>query len=245
MASPLATPHPIPGPKALWNALRELSGLPGAGPADMGASAFFYPVIGAALGGSLYLFDRATSSLLDVSLRSACVVLLGAVFTGGRAHADLSRLVAALGFRERGRFLLRSAGPPNWPLVVASLFLEVWLVAHLGKLRPVGLLFAPLLGVWSTIVLGFGSRAARADGRRVKFAEEVTFTEFAISSVATFAFVFWLTQFLGILLVCIAATLIVGIRLTFHAYLDGIPETALGATWQVVALVTLAVLAAF
>lgn len=237
--------HSIPGPRALWRAVRELTFLPGAAPADMGASAFFYPLIGVSMGGAAYLFDRWTQTLLGIGPSSVAVVLLVAALSGLRPQRDFSRVVAALLRGQRSDFLARAGGGASWPVVGLTLLLEVWLVAHLDRLRPVGLLFAPALGVWSMVVLGFGSRAARADGRRGKFAEQVTFTEFAIASVATFAFVFWLTQFLGIVLVCAAAMATMTVRLTLHARLDGVPHAALGATWQLVALVTLAVLAAF
>ena len=89
-------------------------------------------------------------------------------------------------------------------------------------------------------------REARgSDGRRVKFAPDTTFREFAVASTLTFAVIFIATESLGLVLVLATAALIIGLRSLFHRWLDGINDTVMDATCELTQLVTLAILALF
>jgi hypothetical protein len=121
--------------------------------------------------------------------------------------------------------------------------LQIGVLCALDRFRVVGLVLAPVLGCCSLVVMAVGSRAARADGRRLKFAPAVTFREFGVASTATFALVFLSTDFLGLLLVLATAAFTIGARVFFHRWLDGVNETALLATGEATQVLILTLLA--
>src|SRR5262249_16263096 len=120
---------------------------------------------------------------------------------------------------------------------------ELAVLCKLGRFRLVALAFAPMLGCCAMVVLAVGSRAARADGRRLKFAPGGGVTEFGAGSAATFALVSVTSEFLGLLLVLSTAVFTVGARVFFHRWLDGVNDTAMLATGEAAQLLTLALLA--
>jgi hypothetical protein len=123
--------------------------------------------------------------------------------------------------------------------------LEFFCLLHLDRFHSIGLLFAPMLARAAMVVLAVGSRAARTDGRQVKFAPEVTFNEFALASAATFAAVSLAADFLGLVLVLATAVLTVALRVFFHWRFGGIDRTAVHGACQATELAVLAILAAF
>ncbi len=120
-----------------------------------------------------------------------------------------------------------SLSPPPRPrtagrLVSAVLIAGVKIAAlsKLGAGRHAALLFAPLLGDWSVVVLATGARDAALPAR--KFNGGIAFREFALTSVMTAGAVFTLAQAAGILVfVCIAAA-VLGMRLLFHRWPRGV-----------------------
>jgi cobalamin synthase len=150
--------------------------------------------------------------------------------------------------RNREEAIDQSDGPLSVSAVIGAGLAWVALLVCLvsvDRWRPIGLLCAPLFGRWAMVVLAFGSRAARSDGRRTKFAKGVTFEEFGWASTATLAIVFWGTGLLGILLLVCAAIPIVGLRVWLHWRLDGITAASMGAACAVAEIVPLLVLALF
>jgi len=208
------------------------------------SSALFYPPIGLALGGVSLAIDQLGRPLGQVGASTA-VVLVATAITGGRPVFGLARSLVAVWTARADRALDRlSAAPTMAVWVVAALVLgaEITCLSELVSWRPVGLLFAPLLGRWSMVVLAVGARAARADGRRVKFAPGVTFREFGWASTVTFAIVFGVAEFVGVLLGAAAAALSVGTRVALHRWLDGVTEAMLDALCALVELGTIVLL---
>lgn len=224
---------PFPGWAALGAAIRFLTPAGVAGRVD--ASAVYYPLVGLAIGALWLVTDRLVSAAAGRTLASVAVVLVGIGLTGGRPLLALGR--ALLG---------RSGAASSAVYVVAGVLagLEVGLIDALDRYRPVGLLFAPLLGCCSLVVLAVGARQARADGRRVKFAPLVTFREFGVASTATFALIFLTTEFLGLLLILYAAALSLAARVALHRWRGGVDDITLRATGAAIELLVLALLVA-
>jgi cobalamin synthase len=84
-------------------------------------------------------------------------------------------------------------------------------------------LFAPLLGRWSLVVLATGTRDATRTGR--KFNGAITFREFALASICTFAICFTIAEFVGVFLVVGAAALTLLLRVTLHHWNGGLTWT--------------------
>jgi cobalamin synthase len=239
---------PFPGVAALVAAIRALTIL-GPGPAGrVDASAVYYPVVGLALGGLWFLTDVVVTALFGRGAANVAVAIAAAVATGGRPLRALARTVEALPCaRTRRLAVLESGRGAGVDAICAAavLALEIAALAALDRFRPIGLIFAPVLGCCSMVVLAVGSRAARSDGRRLKFAPAVTFREFGLASTATFALVFLSTEFLGLLLVLATAAFTITARVFFHRWLDGVNETVMLATGEMTQLLILALLAAF
>lgn len=249
-APPAPAPRPappFPGIADLITAVRQLTVL-GKGDAVLrvDASAVFYPLIGLVLGAVWVGVDRAVEPWAGRIAASVAVVAVAAGLTRARGVQALARAAVVL-VERRGHAaaaLESAAGPPVWVATAVVLLADVGVLAALGRFRLVGLAFAPLLGCCSMVVLAVGSRAARADGRQVKFAPDVTFREFGIATTATFALLFMTTEFLGLLLVLATAAFSVAARVAWHRGAGGINATALFATAEAVQLMVLALLAA-
>ena len=241
---------PFPGLAAFRIALRSLTIL---GwrlvPSGIGGSALYYPVVGLLLGALWVGTDRAAALVVDRLLTSVLVLLVATGATGAGPLMALGRTIAArLTTTDREGALRVLEGTPT-RAVYASLLLVVGLelacLYELDHFRLSGLLLTPMLGRCGMVVLAVGSRAARADGRRVKFAPALTFREFALASTMTFAIVLVVNEYLGLVLVMCTAALTVGLRVVFHRWLGGINDATIGATCEATQLTALAVLALF
>ena len=243
-ADPRAPTAPIPFP--------GLAGLAAAfhfarrGSSAIGAWAVYLPAIGVAFGLLWVVADRVGGALGGRTLSSLAVVCVAAAATRGRPLLALGRLLAASG-RRRPRCLAvleSGTGVLVYGCAAGVVVAEVFVLSALDRFRMMGLALAPVLGWCSIVVLAVGSRAARADGRRLKFAPEVTFREFGLATAATFAVVLLTAEFLGLLLVLATAVFTIAARVCFHRWIDGVNETALLATAEAVQILMLALLVA-
>ena len=238
------------GIPTLLSALHALTALPGRrGTRVVGTNAVFYPLVGLLLGTVALLADWAASLFAGFSVRSVAVLAALLLCTAARPHRALGQLLeACLLKRNRSAAVqLLEGAEDGVSRVLATMVAVVELIAlcELDRFRPIGLLFAPTLAHCSMVVLAVGSRAARVDGRRIKFAPGLTFNEFAVASALTFSIIFLTSEFLGLLLVLSVAVLTIGLRVLFHRWLGGVNGTILDATCEVSTLATLALLALF
>jgi adenosylcobinamide-GDP ribazoletransferase len=218
--------------------------LGGAEPAVPGTWVVYYPLIGLAMGGAM----AAAAALGGGGFGSLAALALATALSGARPVAGLSRTLVSLAPKRSLSPIARLHGARR-PAVVAGaaaiLLLELFCLVHLDRLRSIGLLFAPMLGRCAMVVLAVGSRQARADGRRTKLAPAIGFNHFAVASTLTFAVVFLVAEFLGLLLVLACAALTIGLRVFFHWWFGGVERTTLAAGCEAVQLLVLALLAAF
>lgn len=214
-----------------------------------GPSALFYPVVGLALGACWALCDRAAGAVMPALPRALLVLVVWLVATGGRYATGVARTCAALVSSNRRRALESMAGQTltlsGCIGMLLMLAVQLRSLVVLDRLRLPALLYAPMLAAWSVVVLVHGSRAARMDGRRVKYAPDVSFREFAVASVITFGVLFSVSQAVGILVGVVVGAAIVGIRVGLHGWLDGLTEAAVRASADITFTVTLALFAAF
>lgn len=250
MTEPLGAPGSravgsVPGIGALATAMRSLTVLGARDGLRVDASAVYFPVIGLGLGLLWLAADHLVAPAGGRLAASVAVAGVAALATGGRGLRALGRAVAAVP-RPRARRvqLLQAGGTAARVAAALGFVLEIALLATLDRYRTVGLLAAPLLGTCSIVVLAIGSRAARTDGRQVKFAPDLTFREFGAVSAATFALVFLATEFLGLLLVLSVAGFTVAARVGWHRWVGGVDATIVFATAEATQLLVLAVLAA-
>lgn len=236
-------PAPLPGVGGIAAACRFVFG---AAPRPIvGAWAVYLPLAGLLLGGAWLATDLAAGRMGARSLASAAVMLVHAALTRTRPLRALAAVLTAIP-AARGRRLEIVTGTPTMAMNALAVLIalgEIAVLSALDRFRTVGLVCAPLLGACSMVVLAVGSRAARPDGRRLKFAPQVGFREFGLASAATFGLVFLTTEFLGLLLILATAAFVIAVRVASHRWLDGVNETVLLATAEATQLVVLATLA--
>lgn len=230
----------FPGVAGIADAFRFIA----RGTPQVGAWAVYLPVVGMVVGALWVLADLLVEPLAGRVAASIVVLLVGAAVTRARPLVALSRVLAALPAR-RERRLAALEGSDGVTYVVCLLIVvaaELAVLSMLARFRLVGLAFGPVLGCCAMVVLAVGSRAARADGRRLKFAPEVGFREFGVASTATFALVFLTTEFLGLLLVLATAAVTIAARVFFHRWIDGVNQTVILAVGEAVQLLILTLL---
>jgi cobalamin synthase len=233
---------PFPGLAGLASAVRFLRGES----ATVGGWAVYLPLVGLAIGVLWVATDRLVSGVAGRLLSSLAVVVVAAAATRAQPLLALGRLLAALASQRPRSLAVRESASAAlvYGCTAAVVAAEVGVLGALDRFRVIGLAFAPVLGCCSIVVLAVGSRAARADGRRLKFAPEVTFREFGLATAATFALLFFAAEFLGLLLVLATAASTIAARVGLHRWIDGVNETAVLATAEAVQLLILALLVA-
>jgi cobalamin synthase len=196
----------LPRPRDLLAAVGTLTALPLPRP-DPGSEAFgraavFFPLIGLLIGAVLVGAHWVVTTHLAPWWTAVVVVGVWEAMTG-------AALVRAWGSEAAIRVV-----------VIGGLLATKVACTAAAATRPVALLFAPLLARWALVVLATGVRDAAAPGR--KFNPAITFREFALASVFSFAVVFMVAEAFGVLLVVGVAAVTLAVRLLVHRWAGGV-----------------------
>ncbi len=167
-----------------------------------GRATLFFPLIGFGVGAVLLLIDV---SFVAWCPRWVLAFIVVGVWEFVSAGWNAPRM-------DRG-IKWRSA---SYWIVVAMKLVAVTRAAT----RPVALLFAPMLASWAIVVLAVGARDADHPGQ--KYNNAITFREFAIASVFTFAVVFTVAEALGVVVVLAAAGMTLILRIVAHRRYGGV-----------------------
>ncbi len=203
---PDAERTPLPRPADFWAALGTLTILPlprpNPGSEAFGRAAIFFPVVGGLIGAALVAIQSVTVSWLPRWWAAFAVVGVWEALTG----APLLRANQGVG---AARFA--ALGTVTAAKVIGTVA---------AFTRPAAFLFAPLLARWALVVLATGVRDAAAPAR--KFNPAITFREFALASVLSFAAVFAVAEAFGILIVVGVAALTLATRMLVHRWAGGV-----------------------
>jgi adenosylcobinamide-GDP ribazoletransferase len=200
----------------------------------IGRSAIFYPLVGLLVGACWWAVDSVVLRALESGWRAAGAIAVLALLNRGRGVLGVARAVAALA-TGRHRDLQVARLTDGWGgaigviAILAECVLQWWGLQELRKARTPAMLFGPMLAAWSVVVLAYGSRALRADGRRLKYAREVGFREFAWASVFSFGVLFGFGQATGVGVGVLVAALVVTWRTGLHAVFDGVHDSLVWA----------------
>lgn len=215
----------IPGPADFIGALALLTNLP-LPAADIrqpsfGRVATLFPLVGAILGCVLAAVDHFAVGVLPPLVAAVLVVVIWELLVYRRGDATTGRT------------------PPLLTAVFAVVkILALW---SIPAPRFLPLLFAPLLGRWSMVVLAVGARDAGVPGR--KLAPAVMFNEFALASLFTFGVVFGIADGIGVLVAVQAAALTLGLRVGAHVKAGGISWSSAVVGAELIEVTTLMLLA--
>jgi len=206
-AAPAEAEHmPLPRPADLLAAAGTLTALPLSRPHPgseaFGRAAVFFPLIGLSIGAVLVGAHWAVASLLPPWWTAVVVVGVWEAMTGA-ALLRAWDLNSAFGV-----------------VVIGGLVATKVVCTVAAAARPVALLFAPLLARWALVVLSTGVRDASAPSH--KFNPAITFREFALASVFSFAVVFMVAEGFGVLIVVGVAAVTLAVRLLVHRWVGGV-----------------------
>lgn len=223
----------LPSIGDLINALALMTRLPLAAPDVTGwhfaQAALFFPVLGLIEGILLVLLSRLMIPDLSAVAASTLLVL---------AWEGLSAPLANPAEEPELRWHIPL---DRAPILLASLALKAALLRSCGTLVPAALLFSPVLGRWSFVVLAVGARSADQQGR--KFSPAVSFREFGVASLLAFLVVFTLGQFVGLVLIIVTAAITLLLRLGFHRWQGGVTWETVVAGMHIVEISALAAMA--
>jgi adenosylcobinamide-GDP ribazoletransferase len=205
----------------------------------------FVPIVGLITGVILALADRALSPYVPPLARSACIVALATLFSGGLLPVGVSRTIAALFAGQRAP---DTAGG-GWPGAIAALLILTAEVLALGSIadgpaRARALVLATLLSRWAIVPIGYGLRPLEESGLGIPFYGGLTFSEFGVSSVIGLGVAMGLYDVVGLAAIIAVALAILGLRLLLSGRLGGVGGYGLAAGAAVCELVTFALLAA-
>ena len=182
------------------------------GPACSRATLFF-PIVGGGIGGILLATNWLLGRGTPAALTAAILVGTWEILTAGRTLRAWGRI------GEWG--VERPMTSPAGAAAMAGVVLIKTIgLAVQGSARPVALLFAPMLGRWSMVVLATGARDAAGPAR--KFNPAITFREFALTSVLTLAATLTLGEAFGVVLVVAVAGWTLVLRLLSHRWAGGV-----------------------
>ena len=217
---------PMPQLRDLSAAFALLTPILAAPPINSDAFAratLFFPVVGVAVGAVLICLQHGLAAVLPTWLVAPLLVVAWCVFTfptSAPRQADTGSVWA----------------------IAALWVVKLVAVAALAHGLDAALLFAPLLGRWSIVVLAIGARAADHPGR--KFNPSIAFREFGWTSAFTGAVLAGYGDAVGILIFIAAAAFILGIRLLQHRFFGGVTWVSLCLSLHLVETLLLIALSA-
>ncbi len=207
----------------------------------------FFPVIGFLLGVILAIADRAAGMMLGPVATSIAVLTVGAVLSLGLANrgiADTAEVVRR-GRRPASTGLTR-IGPLGALASIAAFGAEVACLSritdHSG--RAGALVMAMMLSRWAIVPIGYGLKPLEHWGLGVPYAGNISFREFALSSVVALGLTMGLYQNVGLAVIVTLALTVLAMRLLLSRRMGGASGYMLAGGCGVVELATFAVLAA-
>lgn len=243
--------------KSLWAELRIagsfLTRFPVAGnvPCDslrLGRSMAFFPAVGLILGLLLAGADRGLAVFLPRAVTDGLLVLLLVLATGALHLDGLADTVDGLaGGRDRESALRimkdsRVGAMGAIALVMALLLKYLALHSIPEEFKGAALVLAPSAGRWAPVVLAAFSPYVRPGGGTGAFSDHVGKREILIATATVSAAALGLFGIRALLLLPLLALTAAGLFLYFRKKLGGVTGDVLGASVEIVEVLTLMLL---
>ncbi len=206
----------------------------------------FIPLVGLGLGVAMALVDQTLEALGGPLARSAIIIALVLVATGGLYPVGLAHALAA--FRRSGHGRSRAeSGLGNWLVAIAVIGLELVCLASIvnAPARARAIVLAMMLSRWAIVPIAYGLKPLDRSGLGIPYEGGIQFREFAIGSVVALGLAMGLYDIVALAAIVALALTILLLRLLFSRGLGGASGYALAAGAAICELVVLAVLAAF
>ena len=207
----------------------------------------FFPVIGFLLGVTLAIADRAVSIIFGPVATSIVVLIIGAVLSLGLANRGIADTAEAIrrGRRPASTGLAR-IGPVGALASLAVFTIEVACLSRITdrSARAGALVMAMMLSRWSIVPIGYGLKPLEHWGLGIPYAGNISFREFAVSSVVALGLTMGLYQNVGLAVIVALALTVLAMRLLLSRRMGGASGFMLAGGCGAVELATFAVLAA-
>lgn len=228
----------------LWPILDERSQ---GGASEWSRAMMFFPVVGFLLGVILAIADRAAGMMLGPVATSVVVLILGAVLSLGLANRGIADTVEVVrrGTRPASTGLTR-IGPLGALASILALTFEVWCLSRITDRfgRAGALVMAMMLSRWSIVPIGYGLKPLEHWGLGVPYEGNISFREFAISSVVALGLTMGLYQNVGLAVIVALALTVLAMRLLLSRRMGGASGYMLAGGCGAIEVATFAVLAA-
>lgn len=217
---------------------------------DLGRSMRYFPVVGLLLGALLAGADFLLAPVLPRAVGDLILVALLAAVTGAMHLDGLSDVcdgLAARGSRERFLEVMKDSrvGAVGAVALVLGIGLKYQALAGLPlAVKREALLFFPVAGRASQVLLAVGSRRARSDGLGAAIIDGVGITELALSAVTTLAVSYLLLGWNGVGCTAVLALFTLAAKWWSHGRLGGITGDVIGCVNELIEILTLLILLA-
>lgn len=217
---------------------------------DFGRSMAYYPLVGLIIGGILLLFNLGISKLFSNLVSSILVVTFWIYLTGALhldGFADMADGIA--GGRDKESILRimhdSAVGAKGAVAIFCLLFIKIGFLTEISTtVKSQTLLFCPVLGRWTMVLISAINPYARSKGGMGKtFVENVGKFELILATLITLTTLLFLQKLPIAFSFVIAFITVVVITYISRQKIDGITGDIIGATseiTEVVAIVTVA-----
>ena len=218
---------------------------------QLGSSMAFYPLVGFVIGLILVGVRFGASLILPPVLADSFVIIALVIMTGALHLDGFADTVAGLaGGKDRDRILaiMKDSRIGSFAVVglILLLLLKVCALTEVPASVKTGtLLIVPVLGRWSTVQLAALFPYARSGyGTAQAFVGFTGKLEYLIASLITALIVVGLFPVKGVVIMAIAATVAFGIGVFFKSRIGGVTGDVMGATCELIEVITLLIICA-
>jgi len=219
---------------------------------DFGRSMVYYPLVGLIIGGILALLNLGVSKLIPVRACSIVVVIFWIYITGGLHLDGFADMVDGFSGGRDKESILRimhdsAIGAKGATALFCLLILKIAFLNEIpSQLRYHALLFCPMLGRWSMVIISVINEYARnQDGMGKIFVQNVKKIELLASTLITIAPLFFSRDI--IMLFPVITTIATVFIMTYisRKKLEGITGDIIGATNEITEVVVIITIALF
>ena len=203
---------------------------------ELGGATVFFPVIGLLLGLILMLVNFLISSFAGPALTSVILITilalltrafhldaLGDTFDGLGVGGDREHMLGVMDDSHIGAFGVIA--------IVLTLLLKIQALESIDAERWRALLAAPVLGRWSMVLLGYGSRAAKV-GLGSALIEYLSTQHFVVATLISSLLAIAILRAGGVVMMFFVAVLTLACKNYFHRRLGGLTGDIFGAVGE-------------
>ncbi len=210
---------------------------------EMGRAVGWFPLVGLAIGGTLYILDIALQQLFPLPVVAVLLITASLLFTRALHFDGFLDICDGLfgGFTpERRLEIMRDSRVGAFGVAGGGLLLLTKYAAFISLSNRSGLWLAPLMGRWVLAMGIYLFPYARQKGLGRDMKNNVHWSQILLATAITLSSAWLLAKWMGLLILAIAAfTLWLGATFILRRIPEGLTGDAYGALNEMVELVVL------